>query len=130
MGRQDRVHPFCNRRTSCGSSAEEGTNARRHPASHRHRWVRSIGMWWNACRADGSAASSETTPHGQLVLQAIDADANGLKMLAAAVVTRPGYAAVLVSTSVPGLVVVARSADLPVRSNEVLSVLISRFGGR
>jgi alanyl-tRNA synthetase len=81
-------------------------------------------------RADELSASAEATDRGRLVLRAVDADANGLKELAAAIAARSGYIVVLVSTAKPALVVVARSEDRSVQSNQVLSALTARFGGR
>jgi alanyl-tRNA synthetase len=68
--------------------------------------------------------------HARLVAHAVDADANGLKTLAAAIVARPGYLVVLVSAATPALVVVARSADVGVPVQQLLTSLIQRFGGR
>jgi len=76
------------------------------------------------------AASAEATDRGRLVARAIDADAGGLKSLAASITASPGHIAVLVSTSTPALVVVARSAGVNVKANVVLAALTSRFGGR
>jgi alanyl-tRNA synthetase len=76
------------------------------------------------------AAAAETTAHGRLVLRAIDADAGVLKTLAAAVVSRGGLIAVLVSAARPALMVVARSADIDVSSNQILARMTARFGGR
>jgi alanyl-tRNA synthetase len=84
-------------------------------------------------RAAELAASAEVTDRGRLVVRAIDADANGLKSLAAAIVAidaSPGYVVVLASTSTPALVVVARSAGVDVKANDVLAALTSKFGGR
>lgn len=81
-------------------------------------------------RAGELAASAEETPRGRLVARVVDADANGLKALASAVTGRPGIAAVLVSTGTPARVVIARSPDLDVRSNDILAVLTATFGGR
>jgi alanyl-tRNA synthetase len=64
------------------------------------------------------------------ILRAIDADADGLKSLALAVTSNPGYVAVLISTSRPSRAVVARSADVALAANQVLAVLTARFGGR
>ena len=63
-------------------------------------------------------------------LRAIDADANGLKALASAIVGQAGYVVVLVSTSTPALVVVARSADVDVVGAADPAALIAKFGGR
>lgn len=81
-------------------------------------------------RAEELAASAEVTSEGRLVLRALDADANGLKALASAIVANPGYLVVLVSMSRPALVVVARSADVSVSAQQVLAALVARFGGR
>ena len=76
------------------------------------------------------AAEAEVLANLKLVCRSIDADAQGLKTLALAIVARPGHAAVLISAARPALAVVARSADAGVRSNEILSELIARFGGK
>ena len=66
----------------------------------------------------------------RLVSRAIDADAVALKALAMAVVAKDGYVAVLTSTVQPAIVVVARSADVPVNAQQVLAKLTAQFGGR
>jgi len=81
-------------------------------------------------RADELAAAAEVAGTCRLVARAIDADANGLKTLAAAIVARPGLVVALVSTSSPALAVIARSADVNVSSQTVLASLIAKFGGR
>ena len=87
-------------------------------------------------RADGLAASAEdvavraTGGRVRLVAHVVDADANGLKTLASAIVSKPGFLAVLVSASSPALVVIARSPDLAVSSQHLLTQLTSEFGGR
>jgi len=81
-------------------------------------------------RADEIAASAERTERGRLVLRAIDADAGGLKSIAMSIAARPAQIVVLVSSSTPALVVVARSADVPVQANAVVAELTARFGGR
>jgi alanyl-tRNA synthetase len=81
-------------------------------------------------RAADLASGGATTPRGRLVLSAVDADANGLKAMASAVVSRPGFIAVLVSPRTPNMIVVARSQDVDVASSHVLSELTGRFGGR
>jgi alanyl-tRNA synthetase len=83
---------------------------------------------------DGSVGDTPAaTPddrHVRLVARAVDADASGLKTLAAAIVVRPGYLVVLVSVSTPALVVVARSSDVALSAQQVLATLIASFGGR
>jgi alanyl-tRNA synthetase len=66
-----------------------------------------------------------------LVARAIDADANALKSLASTIARQPGRIVVLVSTSAPPLVAVARSADLAgVSAQKILAALLARYGGR
>ena len=82
-------------------------------------------------RAEALAAAAEPTAAGCAVLRAIDADANGLKSLAAAVAGKPGHVVVLVSTSRPVLVVAARSTDVPALSAQaIVAALTATFGGR
>jgi alanyl-tRNA synthetase len=81
-------------------------------------------------RADELAAGAEETATGRLVARAVDADANGLKALATAIVAKPGFVVVLISSSTPALAVIARSADVNVSSQKLLASLIAEFGGR
>jgi alanyl-tRNA synthetase len=82
-----------------------------------------------AALAEGVRLKPDATI-AQAVLRAIDADANGLKALASAITTKPGFVVVLVSATRPAFVVVARSADVGVAANQVLSALTGKFGGR
>jgi alanyl-tRNA synthetase len=81
-------------------------------------------------RADELVAAADETPSGRLVARAFEGDASRLKMLASAITTHPRTVAVLVSTSRPALMVVARSADVTLDASSLLKALISRFGGR
>ena len=81
-------------------------------------------------RADELAASADATDKGRLGLRAIEADAGGLKALAVAIAAHPDHIVVLVSTTKPALVVVARSKEGVVQANQVLSALTAKFGGR
>jgi len=81
-------------------------------------------------RAGELAAHAEVTPAGRLVLAAVDADANGLKSLASAIVSRPGHVVLLASASRPTLVVAARSQDMALAANQLVAALIAKFGGR
>jgi alanyl-tRNA synthetase len=81
-------------------------------------------------RAADLAAAAEPTAQGRLVLRALDAGASQLKALASAVASRSGYIVVLVSTTRPPLVVVARSQDVALGSNELVAALTGTFGGR
>jgi len=75
-------------------------------------------------------SSAAQTTAGRLVAAVVDADANGLKSLASAITATPGHVTVLVSSSRPALVVVARSQDLSAAANQVVAALTSTFGGR
>ena len=81
-------------------------------------------------RADRLAGTFETVPHGRMVTAAVNADGNGLKALALALVTRPGHLAVLSSAGRPAQVVVACSADVSMSAKDLLAALVSRFGGK
>jgi alanyl-tRNA synthetase len=81
-------------------------------------------------RADELAAASEDAGTCRLVARAIDADANGLKHLASAVASKPGLLVVLVSKSTPVLVAIARSSDVSISAQQLLTRLIAEFGGR
>jgi alanyl-tRNA synthetase len=81
-------------------------------------------------RADELAASAEPFNDMRVVLRAVDADANGLKALATAIVTKPRHFVVLTSAVSPALIVVARSSDVPIGANDVLASLLKKFGGR
>ncbi len=83
-----------------------------------------------AYRAAGLAAAAEPGARARLVLRAVDADANGLKALAAAVAESSGVAVVLVSNSQPALIVAARSADVAISAQQVVAGLVASFGGR
>jgi len=76
-------------------------------------------------------AAAATGGTARLVARAVDADALGLKALASAIVSKPGYIVVLVSLSGPPVVAaVARSADVHLSSQKLLSALQATFGGR
>ena len=83
-----------------------------------------------AFRALEVAASAEATAAGRFVARAVDGDANTLKSLAAAITSRPGFIAVLVTTMSPALAVVARSSDVGISAQHVLSALLKEFGGK
>ena len=99
-------------------------------ARDQRRHLTTLQVELASYRANELAGSAETTAAGPVVFRALEADANTLKALAAAIVARGGLAAVLVSASRPALVVVSRSADGSVAANEILARLIAKFGGR
>jgi alanyl-tRNA synthetase len=57
-------------------------------------------------------------------------DAAGLKAVASSMTAQAGVAAVLIGTSAPTAVVVARSSGVALDANAVLQQLLRRFGGR
>ena len=73
-----------------------------------------------------------TRLNGRVVIaQVLDGwDAAGLKAVAAAAATHAGVCVVVMSTSQPALVVVARAADVAVDASAVLKGLVARFGGK
>jgi alanyl-tRNA synthetase len=64
------------------------------------------------------------------VARVIDTDASGLKNLATAIVSKPGFVVALVSAATPALIVIARSADIEVSAQLLLTKIIAEFGGR
>jgi alanyl-tRNA synthetase len=99
-------------------------------ARDRQRTITALEQELARYRAGELAASAQPVASGRAVLAAVEADAGGLKSLASAITARPGHVAVLVSTSKPALVVVARSRDVAVAANEIVAALIAKFGGR
>ncbi|HJZ73581.1 MAG TPA: alanyl-tRNA editing protein [Vicinamibacterales bacterium] len=81
-------------------------------------------------RAEEIAAGAEPTAAGQLVVRVLDADANALKAMAAAIASRPGFVVALFSSSSPTLAVIARSEGVNVSAQQILAALVARFGGR
>ena len=81
-------------------------------------------------RADELSARAEPTPRGRVAAAAVDGDGGVLKNLAAAIVARPGFIAVLISNTRPALIVVARSADVDLAANDLLARLVAKFGGK
>jgi alanyl-tRNA synthetase len=77
------------------------------------------------------AASGEQVGAVTFIASAVSGwDANGLKKLASAIVSKPSMIAVLVTSESPSLVVVSRSEDLPLDTGSVLQALLDRFGGK
>jgi alanyl-tRNA synthetase len=81
-------------------------------------------------KASELAATAQSIPGAQLVARAIDADANTLKAMAAAIASRPGFIVALVSTGSPALAAIARSEGMTASAQKILQALIARFGGR
>jgi len=76
-------------------------------------------------------ARGRKTNQTTVVVEAVPGwDQAGLKALAAAAAAQPGVVAALLSDSTPAIVVLARSADVPVDVAAVLKALLARFGGK
>ncbi len=81
--------------------------------------------------AGGLLAGAEEVRGVRVAVHVIDGwDAAGLKIMASTMAAAGGVAAALVSSSVPALVVVVRSADVALDSSKVLRTLVGQFGGR
>jgi alanyl-tRNA synthetase len=81
--------------------------------------------------ADALVQRAQPTGALRFAIAALEGwDAVGLKHIASAIVTRPGLAALLVSSPAPSSVVVARSADVSLDSSALLKQMIARFGGK
>ena len=81
--------------------------------------------------AEAMAARAVDTGAFRAVAEAVsDADLNAIKIMAQAIAARPGHAAVLLTSSSPVSVVVARAADVSLDAAGVLKQLIARFGGK
>jgi alanyl-tRNA synthetase len=81
-------------------------------------------------RVDELAAAAEVTELGHVLVRSVEGDAGTLKRLAAGLVERPMFVAVLVSTTKPALVVAARADGVVLSCNQVIAKLTSQFGGR
>lgn len=84
-----------------------------------------------AHEAAALADRAEALGPAKAVVAALDGyDANGLKVLAQSIVARPGHVAVLMGSTMPSPIVVARSADVTMDASAVLRRLTAAFGGR
>lgn len=83
-----------------------------------------------AFQAASLAEAAEPLGLARWVFTAVDANANGLKTLAQAIVAKPGLMVVLVSTTAPVLLVVARSTDVAHACDGLVKSIAAEFGGR
>jgi alanyl-tRNA synthetase len=82
-------------------------------------------------RAEKFRRDAETVGHIRGVLTADSTwDAATIKMLAAMIVSEPGFVAVLIGGGTPAPVVMARSADLAVDAGAWIREVTTTFGGR
>lgn len=96
----------------------------------QERTIRTLRGALAVHEADALAASADV--HGGLgrVLHAAEGDAEALKALALAIVSRPGMIAVLASPAPPALIVAARSNDVALACDGLVKALVAAFGGR
>jgi alanyl-tRNA synthetase len=81
--------------------------------------------------AEALAAHAEPVGSIRFAFAAIDGgDANALKQIATAIVSRPGHVAVVLSSPPPSLAVVARSADAQLDAGAFFKQMVQRFGGK
>lgn len=83
--------------------------------------------------SEAEALASRATNHDGIavVADAIEGwDANGLKLIASHLVSRPGRLVMLVSSPDPSALVVARSADVSADAALILRKLTTKFGGK
>ena len=82
---------------------------------------------------EGASLADRAEAFGGLraVIAAVDGwDQNGVRALAAAIITRAGHVAALFSASTPSAAVIARAPDVTIDCGLILKELIERFGGK
>jgi len=100
-------------------------------AKEQRKVVKGLQERLAAFEAAALAAGAEEVRGRRQVVQAIEGqDQNGLKAMALAICTSPGFAVALFSTASPAIAVVARSTDVVLDSGAVLKALMGEFGGR
>jgi alanyl-tRNA synthetase len=81
--------------------------------------------------ADALASRAEPIDSIRFTFAAFEgSDANTLKQIATAVVSRPGFVVIVLSAPPPSFVVVARSTDVTIDAGAVLKRMVERFGGK
>lgn len=84
-----------------------------------------------AYEAEALASAAANHDGVAVVVHAMEGwDANGLKLIASHLVSRPGRLVMLVSSPDPSALVVARSADVSADAALILRKLTTRFGGK
>jgi len=81
-------------------------------------------------QAERYAAAAEPLGNARAVVRVIDGDALHLKALATAIIERPGFVAMLVTSAMPASLVIARSADVDLSSQAVVAATAAVHGGR
>jgi alanyl-tRNA synthetase len=93
------------------------------------RTIKSMQERLAGFEAQALVSRAEPSAQWRAVVESVQWDANGLKALAMAATSQPRVVVVLFNPA-GGLLVVARSADVPFDSAAALKALIARFGGR
>jgi alanyl-tRNA synthetase len=80
----------------------------------------------------GAVAARAREVNGiQTVVESLDGfDMNALKIVAQTIASRPGHAAVLINTTSPLSIVIARASDVTLDAAALLKQLTTRFGGK
>jgi alanyl-tRNA synthetase len=100
-------------------------------AKETRRQIKDLQVRLAGYEAGALADRAETIDSVKAVFAALDGyDATALKSLAQSIAGRKGHVAVLIGTTMPSPIVVARAADLAVDSGAVLRQLIAAFGGK
>jgi alanyl-tRNA synthetase len=77
------------------------------------------------------AAAAEPIGDVRATVKALEGwDADGLKQIAAAIADTPGHFAMLLSTSSPASIVIARARDVSLDSSAILRQMTAKFGGK
>jgi alanyl-tRNA synthetase len=98
-------------------------------SKERQRAIRDLQERLAGFEAHAVRSAAIQAGGARAVLDTPTADAVGLKALAAAIVTEPGYVAILFNQAA-GLLVVARSQDVAHEASAIVKALTAAFGGR
>jgi alanyl-tRNA synthetase len=100
-------------------------------AKESRKQVKDLQSRLAAHEARALADRAEVIGSAKAVVAALDGyDANGLKALAQTIASRPGHLAILIGSTMPSPIVIARSADLTIDSGALLRQLTAAFGGK
>ena len=99
-------------------------------AREHERTIHAVRSELAVHQAEALAADAESIGANRWVFQSVDGDAQVLKALAQAIVTRSGLVVVLTSRATPALLLVARSVDVTIGCDAFVKSLVATFGGR
>lgn len=99
-------------------------------ARHRDKVMAALRDELAGFRASALADAAVDVGGTRWVFHQAEGDAGDLKVLAQAIVERPGVAVVLAASAQPTLVVVARAADVQLSCDALVRAIATAFGGR